>query len=248
MILLKTASFSYLCLILTAFAIADEITLKNGEKIHYNGIFTKDDSGITLEIENGLRLVEWTQIIPEDAKRIDAKTYDRALAKIRKNEEIRKHVQEQKEEQETHSETRNDSNVISKPTSLPRYEIAGTTTSTVGIAVAKNTTRQQLTELVHEFRKARMTNTFNKLIPPTTPRGSKGPYFVVTVYILDDATYGTGVNLDRFTLASNADPFAKEFADHILAYYYYTQLSNYEEGSLGYSDSQTTTGNYKKLF
>jgi hypothetical protein len=133
-------------------------------------------------------------------------------------------------------------------TVIPKFEVGGVTTSTVSLIVPKTTSNEQLTALVRDFQKAKQENNFARLIPPTTPKGNRGPYFVVTVYVLDDPKLATADNLDRFTRADSKEPFAKKFANSVRAYYYFTALSNEEQGSLGYGDYQLKGKNYQKLF
>lgn len=139
-------------------------------------------------------------------------------------------------------------NCMADKAALPKFEVGGTTTSTVSLVVPKSSTDEQLSALVREFQKAKQENNFARLIPPTTPRGNRGPYFIVTVYVLDDPTLATADNLDRFTRSDYKEPFSKKFANSVRAYYYFTEQSNIEEGSLGYGDSQMKGKNYKKLF
>ena len=128
------------------------------------------------------------------------------------------------------------------------FTVGESTTSTVALIVPKSATKQQLYSLIMDLRKAKQENNFARLIPPTTPRGNRGPYFVVTVFVLDDPKLATSDSLDKFIQGDEKAPFAKRFANGIRAYYYYTGLSNEEQGSLGYSDSQVKTKSYEKLF
>lgn len=128
----------------------------------------------------------------------------------------------------------------------PKYSAAGRDTSTVSILVPKSTSTEQLIQIINELRLAGQNQTFDQLIPPTTPGGSKGPYFVVIVFVMDNQNLANSESLKKFTKAPLTDPFVKKFADNIRAYYYYSNL--HEEGSLGYNDSQIVGKGYRKLF
>jgi hypothetical protein len=54
------------------------------------------------------------------------------------------------------------------------------------LLVPEGTSNEQLKALVLALRQARRENRLSELLPPTTPRGSKGPYGIVVVYVYSE--------------------------------------------------------------
>jgi hypothetical protein len=140
----------------------------------------------------------------------------------------------------------------SKPPSagLPPFRVVGHDATALSIVVDPSTPVPQLTALINAFRTARAKGALGTLIPPTTPKGNKGPYAVVVVFVMSDAQWATTQRLHAFTnpTSSGISAAEKEFGKRILGYYFYTSLGNGEEGSLGYDGDGLRTANYKKLF
>src|SRR5437764_7513764 len=59
-----------------------------------------------------------------------------------------------------------------RPT-IPSFKVAGRDSTALSIVVPPDTTEAQLVTLVNNFRAARMNGTLAKLIPATTPKGSR---------------------------------------------------------------------------
>jgi hypothetical protein len=122
------------------------------------------------------------------------------------------------------------------------------------ILVPKNTSQAHLTDLVIGLSCAHKKNTLMELgIPPTTPNGDKGPYFVVQTYIFDDPKIATSANLKQWI---NSDETSKNFASlnammirGIKAHYSGTvpDNGNNTQGSLGYDDSGKHLASYKPI-
>src|SRR5438067_1153198 len=66
------------------------------------------------------------------------------------------------------------------------FKVAGKWERSVCVLVAPTTSDQQLAALVNEFRQARASGTLGRLLPATTPNGSKGPFGIVQVFIMSD--------------------------------------------------------------
>src|SRR4051812_45755658 len=81
---------------------------------------------------------------------------------------------------------------------LPAFKVAAQETTAVVLLVAPSTTDSGLTDLLNALRDARRSGTLQKLIPPTTPRGTKGRYAVVMLFVMSDPTYATRARLTAF--------------------------------------------------
>jgi hypothetical protein len=134
---------------------------------------------------------------------------------------------------------------------FPPFKVAGHDSTAFTIVVAPSTTEQQLTALINGFRAARANGSLNQLIPPTTARGSKGPYAVVMLFVMSDPRWATSQRLHAFInpTTSGISAAEREFGKRVLAYYYYTYIGNQDIGSLGYeAEGHRYTAKYKKLF
>ncbi len=134
------------------------------------------------------------------------------------------------------------------PPASPAFKVAGRDSTALTVLVPPPTTQVQLAALLNKFRTARMNGTLATLIPATTPRGSKGPYGIVMVFVLSDPTLATSQRLHAFINNPRTNGISasdQAFAKSIRAYYYYSALGPHEEGSIGHEEYTTT---YKKLF
>jgi len=66
---------------------ADEISLKDGSTVHYESIFNSNESGITLDMGNGLQFIDWEKISPEEGNRLDSTNYNKAMERLRLRQE-----------------------------------------------------------------------------------------------------------------------------------------------------------------
>lgn len=134
--------------------------------------------------------------------------------------------------------------------SLPPFNIMGRDIASVSILVSENTTEKEFENLVYGFQAARKLNTLSKLIPATTPGGSRGDYGIVWIFIFSERAWADIADLKRFINANikqiDNKIFYADYVDHIKAVYYYTW--SFEEGSIGYSDETNRSKYYKKLF
>lgn len=131
---------------------------------------------------------------------------------------------------------------------MPSFKVVGQDSTAVSVVVTPNTTEAQLVAVINNFRAARMSGTLAKLIPPTTPKGSRGPYGIVMVFVFSNPIWATSerphafMNNPRQNGMSESD---KAFGNNIRAYYYYTSLGSHELGSIGH---EGYTAKYRKLF
>lgn len=85
----KITFLSLLMLSLSFLTSADEISLKDGSTVHYESVFSANESGITLDMGNGLRFIDWTQIPSEEANRLDSANYQKSVMRIEANNRTR---------------------------------------------------------------------------------------------------------------------------------------------------------------
>lgn len=135
---------------------------------------------------------------------------------------------------------------------IPQFQITGRDTTQFAILVPAKTTDDQLEKLILAFKKAREENHLKRYFPPTTPNGEMGDYAIIGIYVFSDKSKATTEMLKKYLSGSDENPsdvkFAQEFAENVLAHYYYTALTDEEIGCLGLSDPGIEpTKNYKKL-
>ena len=144
---------------------------------------------------------------------------------------------------------------------IPQFKITGTYEKIcVSILVPENTSKEQLINLINEFKNAREGNYLDKYFPPTTPNGKMGKYAVVGIIIFSDPNMATSTLLKKYMEASSSNPsdvkFSQQYADKVLGHYYYASaldrknLGDYTVfGCLGLRDSGIKpTPTYQKLF
>lgn len=138
---------------------------------------------------------------------------------------------------------------------LPSFEVVGRDFTSLSIVVPSNTTKEQLKALILGFREARKNNSFRKMnIQPTTPRGKKGDYGIVMIFVFTEPEWASEDKLKKSAKVPSDDPFYKEYSKHIKAYYYYAVAPigappNLEEGSIGYAENgRIFTPTYEKIF
>jgi len=138
---------------------------------------------------------------------------------------------------------------------LPSFKVVGRDFTSLSILVSPNTTKEQLKALVYSFREARKNNSFRQIsIPPTTPKGKKGDYGIIMIFVFSEPEWASEAKLKKSAKVPFNDPFCKEYSKHIKAYYYYAVTPigappNFEEGSIGYAENgQILTPIYEKLF
>lgn len=137
---------------------------------------------------------------------------------------------------------------------LPSFKIVGRDRTSLSILVPPDTAKNQIKELILEFRKARQTGTLSKMIPPTTPGEEYGNYAVVVVFIFSEPRWASAAKLRdywnpgiTYSLSKAARKMDREYEKHIRGEYYYS-IGADEYGSVGYSDGVFRTKDYKKLF
>lgn len=136
---------------------------------------------------------------------------------------------------------------------LPKFKTAGTYQTFINIVVPAGTTNEQLTLLINEFKRAREGNYLDKYIPSTTPNGKKGKYAIVGINVFSDPQMATSDKLKKYMEASSNIPSevqsSQQYAEKVLAHYYYSILTDQEFGCLGLRDpGLKPSATYKKLF
>jgi hypothetical protein len=132
---------------------------------------------------------------------------------------------------------------------LPSFTLNAQVMRSFALLVPEGTSNDQLKALVLGLRQARRENRLSELLPPTTPRGSKGPYGIVVVYVYSEPEWASPEALRKCINASATTPLYTECGRHVRAYYFYGAEPENEEGSLGYAEGkQVFTKNYQKLF
>jgi hypothetical protein len=137
---------------------------------------------------------------------------------------------------------------------LPSFKIAGRDGSSLSILVPPDTTREQIKELICEFRKARRANTISTMVPPTTPGEEYGDYAVMIIFVFSEPRWASAAKLRdywnpgiSYSRTKTARKTHKEYEKHIRGEYYYS-IGSEEYGSVGYSDRIFSTKDYKRLF
>ena len=132
---------------------------------------------------------------------------------------------------------------------LPKFEVTSRAGNAVVLLVSKSTTKDQFVVLVREFQKAKREGNFGRLIPSTTPGGSRGSYAGVQVFVMDDPKLATNDSIKRVLRVDwpPPDPFVQKFANGVRAYYMTTVVSSEEICSLGYDDGDIKGVDYKEL-
>lgn len=137
---------------------------------------------------------------------------------------------------------------------IPSFKIAGRDGTSLSILVPPDTTREQIKQLICEFRRARRANTISKMIPPTTPGEEYGDYAVMIIFIFSEPRWASAAKLRdywnpgvSYSRAKTARKTHKEYEKHIRGEYYYS-IGSEEYGSVGYSDRVFHTKDYKRLF
>ena len=131
---------------------------------------------------------------------------------------------------------------------LPPFKVTGRYMTGLALLVSQGTTHTDLKALVLALRKARQENTLDKLIPPTTKGGTRGPYAIVVVHVFDEPEWATSEALQRCSRAKANSELESECGRHVRAYYFYAVTAP-EEGSVGYAEGKRVfTKVYEKLF
>jgi hypothetical protein len=117
---------------------------------------------------------------------------------------------------------------------LPAFKAGAQVSPAVTLVVDKGTPYAGLRALLLAFRAAREQGRLGELIPPTTPKGSLGPYAIVNVYVMDDPTWADEEHLRKAVSANVDDDFDWSFDRHTLATYVLSQGAGLSElGGLG---------------
>jgi hypothetical protein len=134
---------------------------------------------------------------------------------------------------------------------LPSFKVAARYSTATVLLVRPGTTEADLTSLVNVLRSARKDGSLAKFFPSTTPKAPKGPYAVVMLFVMSDPNWATVPRLKAFVEppASEISTAEREFGKRILAYYYFSGLTNQEFGTIGFEgDGHTYTKTFRKLF
>jgi hypothetical protein len=137
-----------------------------------------------------------------------------------------------------------------RDSSVPSFTLSGQDQKSMSVLVAKNISLTQLKGLILGLRKARIENNFGSLIPATTPGGSLGNHAFVELRIFTDPAWATSEKLQRLNKVRIGEKaYPREFVKHVKAYYFYSAMTNEEEGSIGMADTSGFRSiSYQKLF
>ena len=130
------------------------------------------------------------------------------------------------------------------------YEITWKKGVKVGLLVPTNTSKEQLKNIVYEFKQAKQNNTLSGLIPPVNTT-AYDKYAIFTVLIFSDPKWSNPSEYDKYSSAitetAKDKAIVKAYLNHIAAYYEFGE-SEREHGALGYNDGADKSIHYKKLF
>ena len=121
------------------------------------------------------------------------------------------------------------------------------------VLAPKTLNRQQLKNLIFEFRKAREEGSLSKMIPSTTLLDNfKVDINGVEIYVFSEPSWATESKIKKWmesSLSGAEDKvFNKQYVNHIKAYYFYSSPLGVEAGSIGFSGKREKSSNYESLF
>ena len=133
---------------------------------------------------------------------------------------------------------------------IHNYEITWKKGVKVGLLVPTNTSKEQLKNIVYEFKQAKQNNTLSGLIPPVNTT-AYDKYAIFTVLIFTDPKWSNPSEYDKYSSAitetAKDKAIVKAYLNHIAAYYEFGE-SEREHGALGYNDGADKSIHYRKLF
>jgi len=119
------------------------------------------------------------------------------------------------------------------------------------VLVPKNINREQLKNLIFEFRKAREEGSLSKMIPSTTLDNLRVDYNGVEIYVFSEPSWATESKFKKWMesslLGAEAKVLDKQYVNHIKAYYFYSFPLD-EEGFIGFSGEGVKSSDYESLF
>ena len=153
--------------------------------------------------------------------------------------------------------TKDESRMEQKPNraAIPSLKIAAKydmDTITYAVLVPKNINREQLKNLIFEFRKAREEGSLSKTIPSTTLQDNlRVDINGVAIYVFSEPSWATESKFKRWMESSLSGAEAKvdkQYVNHIKAYYSYSAPLGEEEGCIGFSGRGAKSSDYESLF
>ncbi len=153
--------------------------------------------------------------------------------------------------------TKDETRMEQKPNraAIPSFRIAAKyflDTIKYAVLVPENINREQLKNLVFEFRKARMEGSLSKMIPSTTLQEN---IYVdvngVAIYVFSEPSWATESKFKKWMESSLPGAEAKvdkQYVNHIKAYYFYSGPLGEEGGSVGFSGEGVKSSDYESLF
>jgi len=153
--------------------------------------------------------------------------------------------------------TKDETRMEQKPNrvAIPSLSIAvkyDVDTITYAVLVPKNINREQLKNLIFEFRKARKEDSLSKMIPSTTLLDNfKVDINGVAIYVFSEPSWATESKFKKWMESSLSGAEAKvdkQYVNHIKAYYFYSSSLGVEEGSIGFSGEGVKSSDYESLF
>jgi len=130
----------------------------------------------------------------------------------------------------------------------------------VAVLVPPDTTDEQVAQLLQRFKKARLDETLEQYIPPTTKGNKLSPHAIADIYVFSDREWATPNTLRVVALGPHSpqDPKKKggptfaEAISHVRGRYVINlhEAEHRERGSIGYADEDggRHAPNYKELF
>jgi hypothetical protein len=137
---------------------------------------------------------------------------------------------------------------------IPSFRIAAKydlDTITYAVLVPKNINREQLRNLIFEFRKAREEGSLSKMVPSTLLDNFKVDINGVAIYVFSEPSWATESKFKKWmesSLLGAEDQVDKQYVSHIKAYYFYSSSLGVEEGSVGFSGEGVKPSDYESLF
>jgi len=130
----------------------------------------------------------------------------------------------------------------------------------VAVLVPPDTTDEQVAQLLQRFKQARIDETLEQYIPPTTRGDKLGPHAIADIYVFSEREWATRDTLRVVALGPHSPQDSKKkggatFAEaisHVRGRYIINlhEAGHRDRGSLGYADEDggTHTPSYKELF
>ncbi|MDP3979803.1 MAG: hypothetical protein Q8Q33_00155 [Chlamydiota bacterium] len=84
----------FLLLIQPISAMAEELTLKDGSSMAYQSVFSMDEEGVSLQVENGITHIPWQNLLEKDANILSQGKYKKWILERQKRLEAQQKAKE----------------------------------------------------------------------------------------------------------------------------------------------------------